>query len=97
MGEHSDATIGALDIDAPGRVTWWPRPDVKLFNVLVHLVTEASRHAGHADGVRELIDGGAGFGAKDTHLLRADTVFRVDRFSKIEQAAKTAALRDGLT
>src|SRR6202161_3204908 len=24
---HSDATIKALDIDAPGHVPWWPRPD----------------------------------------------------------------------
>ena len=24
--EHSDATINALDIDAPGYVPWWPRP-----------------------------------------------------------------------
>jgi hypothetical protein len=31
---HSDATIDALDIDAPGRVPWWPRPDVMLFNGL---------------------------------------------------------------
>jgi hypothetical protein len=28
-GEHADATIGTLAIDAPGHVPWWPRPDVK--------------------------------------------------------------------
>jgi hypothetical protein len=43
---HSDATIAALDIDAPGHVPWWPRPNVKLFNVLVHVLTETNRHAG---------------------------------------------------
>jgi hypothetical protein len=45
--EHSDATIAALAIDAPGQVPWWPRPDVKLFNFMVHILTETSRHAGH--------------------------------------------------
>ena len=43
--DHSDATIAALDIDAPGHVPWWPRPDVKLFNVMVHLLAETYRHA----------------------------------------------------
>jgi hypothetical protein len=32
--EHSDATINALAIDAPGYVPWW-REDVKLFNIMV--------------------------------------------------------------
>ncbi|XVV09278.1 DinB family protein [Actinoplanes sp. CA-131856] len=57
---HSDATIDALAVDAPGRVPWWPRPDVKLFNVLVHVLTETSRHAGHADILREQLDGSTG-------------------------------------
>ena len=34
---HADATIEALPVDAPGFVPWWPRPDVKLFNVMVHV------------------------------------------------------------
>ena len=31
-----------------------------LHRVLVHVISETSRHAGHADIVRELIDGAAG-------------------------------------
>ncbi|MEU7112974.1 DinB family protein [Streptomyces sp. NPDC046182] len=58
--EHSDATIAALTIDAPGYVPWWPRPSVKLFNILVHMLTETSRHAGHADILREQLDGSTG-------------------------------------
>jgi hypothetical protein len=50
--EHSDATINALDIAAPGHVPWWPRPDVKLFNILVHALRDQP-HAGHADILRE--------------------------------------------
>jgi len=61
--EHADATIGTLAIDAPGHVPWWPRPDVKLFNVLVHVLTETTRHAGHADILREQIDGVTGVSA----------------------------------
>ena len=95
--EHSDATIRALAIDAPGHVPWWTRPDVKLFNILVHLVTETNRHAGHADILREQIDGRTGFGAEDTHLLIGDTAFWADRFLKIEHAAKAVASRHGLT
>jgi hypothetical protein len=32
--EHSDATIASLDIDSPGHVPWWPRPNVKRMNPL---------------------------------------------------------------
>ncbi|MCP2244448.1 DinB family protein, partial [Lentzea aerocolonigenes] len=57
---HSDATISSLAVDSPGHVPWWPRPDVMLFNVLVHVLTETCRHAGHADILREQIDGATG-------------------------------------
>ena len=97
VGAHSEVTIDALAIDAPGHVPWWPRPDVKLFNVLVHLVIETNRHAGHADILREQIDGKTGFGAEDTHPLIVDTAFWADRFARIEQAANDAAARTGMT
>lgn len=58
--EHADATIDALPIDAAGHVPWWPRPDVKLFNVMVHVITETHRHTGHADILREQLDGATG-------------------------------------
>jgi hypothetical protein len=58
--EHSDATVDALTLDATGRVAWWQDAEVPLFNILVHLLAETSRHAGHADIVRETIDGAAG-------------------------------------
>jgi hypothetical protein len=74
--EHSDATIDALAIDAPGHVPWWPRPDVKLFNVLVHVLTETNRHAGHADILREQIDGLTGVSAADTDELGRDAAGR---------------------
>ena len=59
---HSDATIAALALDAVGQVPWWPpeRRAVTLHQVLVHVIAETDRHAGHADIVRELLDGSAG-------------------------------------
>src|SRR5690242_1692709 len=67
---HSDETIEALDLDAPGQVPWWPeeRRDVTLGRILVHLIAETNRHAGHADIVRELVDGAAGMRAGDGNL-----------------------------
>jgi hypothetical protein len=59
---HADATIDALALDAIGHVPWWPpeRSEVTLHQILIHMIAETDRHAGHADIVRELIDGAAG-------------------------------------
>ncbi|SHN43222.1 DinB family protein [Cryptosporangium aurantiacum] len=59
---HADATIEALDLDAIGYVPWWgpERRAVTLHRVLVHVIAETHRHAGHADIVRELLDGNVG-------------------------------------
>jgi len=59
---HSDATIAGADLDTAGRVPWWPpeRAEVTLHTILVRLVAETHRHAGHADIVRESIDREAG-------------------------------------
>jgi hypothetical protein len=61
---HADATIEALDLDARGVVPWWPedRRRVTLHRILVHMGCETARHAGHADIVREMLDGLAGDG-----------------------------------
>lgn len=90
MWEHSDATIAALDIDAPGHVPWWPRPNVKLFNILVHVLNETNRHAGHADILREQLDGAVGTEAGGPALHGRDATFWADHRAKIERAAKAA-------
>ncbi|MEO9329562.1 DinB family protein [Gordonia aurantiaca] len=60
--DHADETICALDLGTVGQVAPWPpdRRRVTLHQILVHMVAETSRHAGHADIVRELIDGTVG-------------------------------------
>jgi Protein of unknown function (DUF664) len=59
---HADQTISDLDLSAPGRVAHWPedRRDTTLGVLLVRMVVETAQHAGHADIIRELIDGRGG-------------------------------------
>lgn len=92
VGEHSDATITALTIDSPGYVPWWPRPDVTLFNILVHMLTETNRHAGHADILREQLDGSTGTAAQYATEQRG-AALRVAECAKIERAAKAAVTK----
>lgn len=57
--EHADRTIDELSLDAAGVVAHWPpdRRNTTLGALLVRMVGETEQHAGHADIVRELIDG----------------------------------------
>ncbi len=86
--EHADATIKELPIDALGHVPWWPRPDVKLFNIMVHVLNDTTRHAGHADILREQLDGLTGVAAG--YEKQIDTAARKAHCAKIEQAARAA-------
>ncbi|HLS13795.1 MAG TPA: DinB family protein [Beutenbergiaceae bacterium] len=60
--QHADATIEALDLTDTGTVPHWPadRARVTLHQILTHLIAETHRHSGHADILRETIDGTAG-------------------------------------
>jgi uncharacterized protein DUF664 len=87
---HSDATITALDVDAPGRVAWWPQPDVTLFKILVHVLNETNRHAGHADILREQLDGAVGTAAGSAGLHTRDVEFWERHRENIERAAEAA-------
>jgi hypothetical protein len=91
--EHTDATIDALPIEAPGRVPWWPDPDVKLFSCMVHVLNDTTRHAGHADILREQLDGAVGLDAHSTASKELDAAHWAAQCAKIEQAAKAAAAR----
>ncbi|WP_043669705.1 DinB family protein [Streptomyces xylophagus] len=89
--EHSDATINELPLDAPGHVPWWsePRPNTNLFAVMVHVLGESIRHTGHADILREGLDGRTGVRAE--YEQRIDGEARAAYCAKIEQAARSAA------
>jgi hypothetical protein len=59
---HADGVVAALDLDAPASVAHWPedRRATTLGFLLIRMVAETAQHAGHADIVRELIDGRGG-------------------------------------
>ncbi|MEV6191856.1 DinB family protein [Streptomyces sp. NPDC051920] len=89
--EHSDATINELPLDAPGHVPWWsePYPNTNLFAIMVHVLGESIRHAGHADILREGLDGRTGVRAENE--MPIDEQARAAYCAKIEQAARSAA------
>jgi hypothetical protein len=67
VAAETEAATRALDLDAPvpvpKGVPWFP-DDVEAWSVrwvLVHVVEETARHAGHADILREAIDGATMF------------------------------------
>lgn len=87
---HSDATIDALELDAVGHVPWWPddRSAVTLHTILVHMIAETDRHAGHADIVRELIDGAAGLRVDNVNMPSGDRAWWDDYRDRLERVAR---------
>lgn len=94
---HGDQTLDALDLDATGEVPWWPpeRRTVTLQTMLVHLIAETNRHAGHADIVRETIDGAAGLRADNDNLAPGDEAWWAAYRERLEQVAREAGDRSG--
>lgn len=91
-GAHSDLTISTMALDAIGQVPWWPadRRDVPLHRILVHVIAETHRHAGHADVVRELIDGAAGMQKDNDNMAPGDQAWWQDYHNRVERAAQDA-------
>ena len=89
---HSDATIDALPLDATGHVPWWPagQNEVSLHHVVVRMTAETHRHAGHADIVRELIDGAVGLRAERDNMADGDKAWWESYRNQLERAAREA-------
>lgn len=89
---HSDATIEALPLDAVGEVPWWSeeKRQVTLLQILTHMIAETARHAGHADIIRELIDGQAGEGPADLNLTPRSPAEWAEYRAQLEAVARTA-------
>jgi hypothetical protein len=92
VAEFSDAAIAELPLEAPGVVPWWPeeRRYVTLHLLLVHMIAETNRHAGHADILREGLDGEAGLRQGLSNLPDQDWAAHRDR---VELAAREASGR----
>jgi len=86
----ADVTIAELPLATAGQVPWWGGADVTLHHVLAHVTAETQRHAGHADIVRELIDGSAGLLPTHDNLPTDDTDWWTNRHARIEAAARLA-------
>jgi Protein of unknown function (DUF664) len=89
---HSDATVEALPLAATGHVPWWPpeHNEVTLHHILVRVATETARHAGHADIVRELIDGAVGLTADRPNVPPADQAEWQAHHDRVARAAREA-------
>jgi len=86
---HADATIDALDLDATGTVEWWGDRGraVSLHRLLVHVIADLTRHAGHADIVRELVDGSAGLRPGVSNLPGGDALWWERYRERVQEAA----------
>lgn len=82
---HSDRSIAELDLDTPAEVPHWPEGGrgTTFGALLVRVVDETAHHAGHADIVRELIDGQGGSDAG--HM---DEAGWSEYYAKIQRAAE---------
>ncbi|GAA5005362.1 DinB family protein [Actinopolymorpha pittospori] len=91
---HADETIGALDLDTIGSVPWSQGEETTLGAMLLNMLGETQRHAGHIDIVRELIDGFAG-GMPDASGFHegADEQWWREYVDRLEAAARAAAAR----
>lgn len=69
----SDAALAEVPLDAPAEPPWWPEATRRTTfgHLVVRVATETAQHAGHAEILRETIDGQVGrdaasFGDADT-------------------------------
>lgn len=82
---HADQTIAGMSLDAVGTVPWWREGDrdATLRHLVVRMIAETARHAGHADILRETIDGRVG---RDATAIGDETVW-LDYVQRIQHAA----------
>lgn len=94
---HADRTAADLALDAIGSVPWWPEgmrsPDLR--RVLVHVIAERNRHAGHADILREQLDGSVGHRAEVSNLPQGEGWSWEAYRDRVDRAAHDAAERVG--
>lgn len=83
---HGDESVRTLGLDAPATVPWWPeeRRETTLGHLVVRMVAETAHHAGHADIVREAIDGRGG----SDHTEIGDEAWWTALVAKIQAAAE---------
>ncbi|MEV5248124.1 DinB family protein [Streptomyces werraensis] len=90
---HADATVEALPLDTTCTVPWWPkdRAGLTLHHAVVRVIADTSRHAGHADILREQLDGATGERPGADSLPSADPAWWTAYRDRLERAAREAA------
>ncbi|MDH6609764.1 putative damage-inducible protein DinB [Streptomyces sp. SAI-208] len=88
---HSDETLDTLPLHTVGRIPWPPHPELTLHRVLIHMIAESHRHVGHADVVRELVDGSVGQRSEGDNMAPGDGAWWEQYRSRVEAAARKAA------
>jgi hypothetical protein len=63
---------------------------VTLHRILVHVIAETNRHGGHADIVRELIDGAVGLRDGNDNMAPGDQAWWANYRSRLELVAQQA-------
>ena len=86
---HAEVTFAENDLDSVGHVEHWGNQPVTLHQILVHVATETHHHAGHADILREMIDGAAGFLQTKSNLPDDGYDWQAHH-DRVEAAARTA-------
>ncbi|MFF7448212.1 MULTISPECIES: DUF664 domain-containing protein [unclassified Streptomyces] len=89
---HADATLAALPLETLGHVPWWPdgKDEVTLHHALVRVIADTHRHAGHADILRELLDGAVGMNDGNDSMASHDPAWWQAYRNRLEDAAREA-------
>ncbi|MDQ8706552.1 DinB family protein [Streptomyces sp. LHD-70] len=92
---HADATIEALPLDTVGKVPWWPggKNEVTLHHAVVRVIADTHRHAGHADIVRELIDGAVGMNKGRENMPSDEASWWAEHHERLERTAREVQQR----
>ena len=85
---HADAGIVELALDAPATVPWWDPQVTTLHRLLVHMIAETARHAGHMDILREELDGRRGMLPAHPNLPDVDTAWWSDYVDRLRAVAE---------
>jgi hypothetical protein len=93
---HADATLDALPLETLGKVPWWPdgKDEVTLHHAMVRVIADTQRHAGHADILRELMDGAVGMKQGNDSMASHDPAWWAAYRERLKAAAREADRKD---
>lgn len=88
---HSDETIDQLPLDTVVEVPWWPpeRHQATLHHLVVRVIADTHAHAGHADILREMIDGSVGWRRDQDNLPSTEPNWWVEYRRRVEDNARS--------